>query len=299
MVVNRKNRAASTRNKLAPGAARTANQAPLPVDESPTAESAKSKAEVSDDASTDAIVSSELVVNPADNPADEPADTPATATLSIELPISVIIDVIDIDVIDVIDEPTIVLAVDTSSVEMIDDPIEATIEPTDKPPESPSIPRNKSKASSNKSVQNTKGDKIMTQDAAKSSPVVSKKESAMAVTGSALPVRPVTPNAVKFVGMFSSAGDRPIGASNLVVFGTYMNGRPIEASNLKLFEMLPGDRPVFSDELHYVPGTADGGRPIMISPDGLMNAGDAMGSRPTYTNDTVDPNPAALMGYLD
>jgi hypothetical protein len=292
MVVNRKNRAASTRNKLAPGAARTANQAPLPVDESPTAESAESKAEVGDDASTDAIVSSELVVNPTDTPADELADTPSTATLSIELPISVIIDVID--------EPTIVLAVDTPTVEMIDDPIEATIiEPTDKPPESPSIPRNKSKVSSNKSVQHTKGDKNMTQDAAKSSPVVAKKESAMAVTGSALPVRPVTPNAVKFVGMFSSAGDRPIGASGLVIFGTYLNGRPIEASSLKLFEMLPGDRPVFSDEVHYVPGTADGGRPIMISPDGLMNAGEMMGSRPTYSNDIVDPNPATLMGYLD
>jgi hypothetical protein len=288
MVVNRKNRAASTRNKLAPGAARTANQAPLPADESPTAESAESKAEVGDDASTDAIVSTELVVNPT----DEPADNPAIATLSIELPISVIIDVID--------EPTIVLAVETSAVEMIVvDPIEVTIEPTDKPPESPSIPRNKSKVSSNKSVQHTKGDKNMTQDAAKSSPVVAKKESAMAVTGSALPVRPVTPNAVKFVGMFSSAGDRPIGASNLVIFGTYLNGRPIEASSLKLFEMLPGDRPVFSDEVHYVPGTADGGRPIMISPDGLMNAGEMMGSRPTYSNDIVDPNPATLMGYLD
>lgn len=287
MVVNRKNRAASTRNKLAPGAARTANQAPLPVDESQTAQSAESKVEGGDDVSTDAIVSTELVVNPA----DEPADNPATATSSIELPISVTLDGID--------EPTLVLAGETSDVEKIVDPIEATLEPADKLPESPSIPRNKSKVSSNKSVQHTKGDKNMTQDAAKSSPVVAKKESAIAVTGSALPVRPVTPNAVKFVGMFSSAGDRPIGASGLVVFGTYMNGRPIEASSLKLFEMLPGDRPVFADEVHYVPGTADGGRPVMISPDGLMNAGEMMGSRPTFSNDTVDPNSATLMGYLD
>ena len=287
MVVNRKNRAASTRNKLAPGAARTANQAPLPVDESQTAQSAESKVEGGDDVSTDAIVSTELVVNPA----DEPADNPATATSSIELPISVTLDGID--------EPTLVLAGETSDVEKIVDPIEATLEPADKLPESPSIPRNKSKVSTNKSVQHTKGDKNMTQDAAKSSPVVAKKESAIAVTGSALPVRPVTPNAVKFVGMFSSAGDRPIGASGLVVFGTYMNGRPIEASSLKLFEMLPGDRPVFADEVHYVPGTADGGRPVMISPDGLMNAGEMMGSRPTFSNDTVDPNSATLMGYLD
>ncbi len=287
MVVNRKNRAASTRNKLAPGAARTANQAPLPVDESQTAQSAESKVEEGDDVSTDAIVSTELVVNPA----DEPADNPAIATSSIELPISVTLDGID--------EPKLVLAGETSDVEKIVDPIEATIEPADKLPESPSIPRNKSKVSTNKSVQHTKGDKIMTQDAAKSSPVVAKKENAIAVTGSALPVRPVTPNAVKFVGMFSSAGDRPIGASGLVVFGTYMNGRPIEASSLKLFEMLPGDRPVFADEVHYVPGTADGGRPVMISPDGLMNAGEMMGSRPTFSNDTVDPNSATLMGYLD
>ena len=287
MVVNRKNRATSTRNKLAPGAARTANQAPLPVDESLTAESAECKVEVGDDASTDAIVNAELVVKPT----DEATDEPAIATLSIEPPISVIIDVID--------EPTIVLAVETSTIEIIVDPIEATIEPADKPPESPSTPRNKSKVSSNKSVQHTKGDKIMTQDAAKSSPVVAKKESAIAVTGSALPVRPVTPNVIDFVGMISCAGDRPIGASGLVIFGTYLNGRPIEASSLKLFEMLPGDRPVFSDEVDYVPGTADGGRPIMISPDGLMNAGEMMGSRPTFTNDIVDPNPATLMGYLD
>lgn len=287
MVVNRKNRAASTRNKLAPGAARTADQVSLPVDESLSDQSAESKIEGGDDPSTDAIVSTELVVNPT----AEPADNPALATLSIGLPISVTVDGID--------EPTIVLAGDTSDVERIVDPIEVTIESADRLPESPSTPRNKSKVSSNKSVQHIKGDKIMTQDAAKSSPVVAKEENAIAVTGSALPVRPVTPNAINFVGMFSSAGDRPIGASGLVVFGTYMNGRPIEASSLKLFEMLPGDRPVFADEVHYVPGTADGGRPVMISPNGLMNAGEMMGSRPTFSNDTVDPNSATLMGYLD
>lgn len=288
MVVNRKNRTTSTRNKLAPGAARTANQAPLPVDESLITESAESMAEVGDHASADAIVSPELVVKPTDETLDTPLDEPAIVTLSIEPQISVIID-----------EPTTLLAIETPAIEMIVDPIEATIEPEGKSPESPSTARNKSKVSSNKSVQHTKGDKIMTQDAAKSSPVVAKKESAIAVTGSALPVRPVTPNVIDFVGMISCAGDRPIGASGLVIFGTYLNGRPIEASSLKLFEMLPGDRPVFSDEVHYVPGTADGGRPIMISPDGLMNAGEMMGSRPTFSNDIVDPNPATLMGYLD
>ena len=293
MVVNRKNRTTSTRNKLAPGAARTANQAPLPVDESLAVESAESTVGVGDDASADAIVLAELVVKPTDETVDTSIDElaivePVIVTLSIEPPTSVIID-----------ESTIVLAVETPAIEMIVDPIEATIEPGDKPPESPSTARNKSKVSSNKSVQPTKGDKIMTQDAAKSSPVVAKKESAIAVTGSALPVRPVTPNALNFVGMISSAGDRPIGASTVVVFSTYLNGRPIEASSLKLFEMLPGDRPVFANEVSYVPGTADGGRPIMISPAGLMNAGEVMGTRPIFSNDIVDPDSASLMGYLD
>ncbi len=282
MVVNRKNRTTSTRNKLAPGAARTANQAPLP-DESLTVEST-----AEEDASVDAIVSAELVVKPTDEALDMPLDEPERGTLSIEPPISVIID-----------EPTSVLAVETPAIEVIDDPMEATSELADKPPESPSTARNKSKVSINKSVPPTKGDKIMTQDAAKSSPAVAEKESAIAVTGSALPVRPVTPNALNFVGMISSAGDRPIGASTVVVFSTYLNGRPIEASSLKLFEMLPGDRPVFANEVSYVEGTADGGRPIMISPAGLMNAGEAMGSRPIFSNDIVDPDSASLMGYLD
>lgn len=288
MVVNRKNRTTSTRNKLAPGAARTANQASLPVDESLAVESAESTVGVGVDASADAIVPAELVVKPTDKTVDTSLDEPAIVELSIEPPVSVIID-----------EPTIVPAVETPSIEMIVDPIEVTIEPADKPSESPSTARNKSKVSTAKSVQPIKGDKIMTQDAAKSSPAVAKKESAIAITGSALPVRPVTPNAMNFVGMISSAGDRPIGASTVVVFGTYLNGRPIEASSLKLFEMLPGDRPVFSDEVNYVPGTADGGRPIMISPAGLMNAGEVMGSRPIFSNDIVDPNSATLMGYLD
>ena len=237
MVVNRKNRTPSTRKKLAPGAARTVNQAPLPADES-------------------------LVV-------------------------------------EFMDEPTIVPAVEIPTIEMIVNPIEATTNLSEKSSDSPSTARNKSKVSSNKSVQPTKGDKIMTQDAAKSSPVVAKKESAIALTGSALPIRPVTPNALNFVGMISSAGDRPIGASTVVIFGTYLNGRPIEASSLKLFEMLPGDRPVFANEVSYVAGTADGGRPIMISPAGLMNAGEVMGSRPIFSNDIVDPDSASLMGYLD
>ncbi len=278
MVVNRKTRKPSTRNKLASDVAQTASQSPLPIDESLTVETAESKVETGGDRSiADTIVIGELVI--------QPIDDPTIVTFKVEPPPPAIIDEID--------KP-----MSLSVVERVDDPIEATIKPTDKPSETLSTSRNKSKVSSNKSVQPTKGDKIMTQDA-KSSTVVAKKESAIAVTGSALHARPVTPNALNFVGMISSAGDRPIGASTMVIFGTYLNGRPIEASSLKLFEMLPGDRPVFFDEVSYVPGTADGGRPVMISPAGLMNAGEMMGSRPTFSNDIVDPNPAILMGYLD
>ena len=294
MVANRKNRTTSSRNKIAPGAARTANQAPLPVDESLTVESTESQVD-NDRPSTDAVIVAESIVQPTDQSV-QPIVEPTIVTLSIEPPISVIIN-----------EP--MTAVDMPIVEPI---VEAVVEPIieaaivdedkvheDKPSAIPSTSRNKSKVSTAKSVQRNKGDKIMTQDAAKSSPVVAKKESAISVTGSALPVRPVTPNALNFVGMISSAGNRPIGASTVVVFSTYLNGRPIEASSLKLFEMLPGDRPVFANEVSYVPGTADGGRPIMISPAGLMNAGEVMGTRPIFSNDIVDPDSASLMGYLD
>ena len=282
MVANRKNKTTSSRNKIAPGAARTANQAPLPVDESLTVESAESQ----------------VHIQPTDTSAVEPTVESTIVTLDIEPPIAVIIN----EPMIVVDMPVVEPIVEAVIEPIVESIIEATIVSEDKvdedtPSAIPSTPRNKSKVSTAKSVQRTKGDKIMTQDAAK--PVVAKKESAIAVTGSALPVRPVTPNAMNFVGMISSAGDRPIGASTVVVFSTYLNGRPIEASSLKLFEMLPGDRPVFANEVSYVAGTADGGRPIMISPVGLMNAGEAMGTRPIFSNDIVDPDSASLMGYLD
>lgn len=163
-----------------------------------------------------------------------------------------------------------------------------------------STPRSKSKVSNPKSsVQRPKGDKTMTQETEKSAPLATKKETAIAKTGSALPVRPVTPGELTVVGMISSAGERPIGAATMAVFGTYLNGRPIEASSLKLFEILPGDRPVFSTEIAYVPGTPLGGRPIMISPAGLLGAEEVMGNRPIFSNDIVDPDSASLMGYLD
>lgn len=139
----------------------------------------------------------------------------------------------------------------------------------------------------------------MTQETEKSAPLATKKESAIAATGSALPVRPVMPSELEVIGMISSAGERPIGAATMAIFGTYLNGRPIEASSLKLFEILPGDRPVFSSEVTYLPGTPVGGRPIMVSPAGLLGAEEVMGNRPIFRNDIVDPDSASLMGYLD
>jgi hypothetical protein len=102
------------------------------------------------------------------------------------------------------------------------------------------------------------------------------------------------------VGMIYSAGERPIGASAMNVFGTILNGRPIEASSVKLFDILPGDRPVFADAITYVAGGAPGGRPVMVSPAGMLNAGVIMGYRPIFSNDDAsDPNGEQLMGYLD
>jgi hypothetical protein len=103
-----------------------------------------------------------------------------------------------------------------------------------------------------------------------------------------------------FVGAIYSAGERPIGASSMHVFGTILNGRPIEASSVKLFDILPGDRPVFSNEVSYVTGGLPGGRPVMVSPAGMLNAGVIMGYRPIFSNDDAsDPNGELLMGYLD
>jgi hypothetical protein len=160
-------------------------------------------------------------------------------------------------------------------------------------------PRSKSKVSSPKSVQSPKGDKTMTEATETSAPLAAaKKETAIATTGSALPVRPVMPTDLEVVGRIYSAGERPIAAATVAVFGTYLNGRPIEASSLKLFEILPGDRPIFANDVSYLDGLV-GGRPIMVSPAGLLGAEEVMGSRPIFTNDIVDPEPATLMGYLD
>ena len=105
---------------------------------------------------------------------------------------------------------------------------------------------------------------------------------------------------LKAVTMFYSAGERPIAASDMQVFGTILNGRPIEASSLKVFDILPGDRPVFANEVSYMTVGLPQDRPVLVSPPGMMHAQTLMGGRPIFSNDDVtDPQGEMLMGYLD
>jgi hypothetical protein len=294
MASSRKNRVASPRNKAGIGAARAASQARSLPDEavidppvSTGTDDAIETATVFTDAESKPIVESPIAENPIVE-ASAPEDI-----LEAEITTSVGLESNQIS------EATVISEIVLQGIAVV------TPEPAAPPQEAPqkstatSTPRNKSKVSNPKSsVQRPKGDKTMTQETEKSAPLATKKETAIAKTGSALPVRPVTPSELTVVGMISSAGERPIGAATMAVFGTYLNGRPIEASSLKLFEILPGDRPVFATEIAYVPGTPLGGRPIMVSPAGLLGAEEVMGNRPIFSNE-VDPDSASLMGYLD
>jgi hypothetical protein len=109
--------------------------------------------------------------------------------------------------------------------------------------------------------------------------------------------RPVMPSDLEVVGMMTVAGDRPVVASHLELFGSFLNGRPIEASHEKIFEML-GDRPVFESAIKMVDdGGMAGGRPIMASNPDLLEASLLPGGRPIASNDIDDAT--TLMGYLD
>ncbi|MEB3293958.1 MAG: hypothetical protein VKJ24_12435 [Synechococcales bacterium] len=112
--------------------------------------------------------------------------------------------------------------------------------------------------------------------------------------------RPVMPSEVQIVGTIMSAGERPIATSSMEVFGTFFNGRPIASSSLRLADMLPGDRPIFYSDVQMLAGDAGlpGNRPIMVSPAGMLSAALLPGNRPIFSNQ-IDPEPAALMGYLD
>ncbi len=112
--------------------------------------------------------------------------------------------------------------------------------------------------------------------------------------------RPVMPSDIKIADTITVAGVRPIAASDIQVYASYLNGRPISASSLKVQEMLPGDRPIFVSDFHAVEGMMlPGDRPVMVSDPQLLQASMLPGNRPIASNDIIDPEPAALMGYLD
>jgi hypothetical protein len=309
MASSRKNRAASPRAKAGVGAARAASQArSLPDEDVVVAPvSIEADATIVPDAIPEvtvpeATVSSEVTVSEAAVSSEVTAPEAVIPEAVTESVVESIIEIVtDFEPALLVDEVSSIGEVSIPE-EIIEAEIEISAPISEEIPAKAAVttPRNKSKVSNPKSsVQRPKGDKTMTQETEKSAPLATKKETAIAKTGSALPVRPVTPSELTVVGMISSAGERPIGAATMAVFGTYLNGRPIEASSLKLFEILPGDRPVFSTEIAYVPGTPFGGRPIMVSPAGLLGAEEVMGSRPIFSNDIVDPDSASLMGYLD
>ncbi len=159
--------------------------------------------------------------------------------------------------------------------------LEAEVLPTEPVMTEPVVAKATPAKTNPKVTQKSKGASAMTEAETPKTSAIAKADSGM-------------------VGMIYSAGERPIGASSMTVFGTILNGRPIEASSVKLFDILPGDRPVFADAITYVAGGAPGGRPVMVSPAGMLNAGVIMGYRPIFSNDDAsDPNGELLMGYLD
>jgi hypothetical protein len=128
----------------------------------------------------------------------------------------------------------------------------------------------------------------------------SQKDGALQLRHSSLTVsdRPVMPSEIEIVDTISEAGIRPIVASDLQIYASYLNGRPVAASNLKVAEMLPGDRPVFASDLKIVDaGLLPGDRPIMASDPHLLEASLLPGNRPIASNEIDDPT--SLMGFID
>lgn len=111
---------------------------------------------------------------------------------------------------------------------------------------------------------------------------------------------PVMSDDIEIMGTMTIAGVRPVAASHLDLVGSFSNGRPISASHLKVERMLPGNRPIFASELTFVEEVDYlGYRPILASSPALMQSSTLPGNRPIASNNVIDPDPTALMGYLD
>lgn len=113
------------------------------------------------------------------------------------------------------------------------------------------------------------------------------------------PEQPVDHGAIEIAEMFSSAGDRPIAASHLDIYGTILNNRPILASHIKVLDTTPvGGRPIFASDIVVRDDLSlPGGRPIFASDPKLLEASLLPGGRPIAPNDTDDSE--LLMGYID
>jgi hypothetical protein len=110
--------------------------------------------------------------------------------------------------------------------------------------------------------------------------------------------RPIMASAVEVIGTLQMAGERPVMASTMTVFDTFLNGRPIQASDLKIYDGLPGGSAIFMSDFHAVEGLdLPGGRPVMASPSGLVGTNRQLGDRPIFANNTDDAY--ELMGFID
>lgn len=111
--------------------------------------------------------------------------------------------------------------------------------------------------------------------------------------------RPVMPDSMEIADTYSVAGDRPIAASHMHVFGTILNNRPIMASDIRVLDVTAvGGRPVFASDIVVRDDlTLPGGRPIVASDPRLLDATLLPGGRPIASNEIDDPE--VLMGYLD
>jgi hypothetical protein len=110
--------------------------------------------------------------------------------------------------------------------------------------------------------------------------------------------RPVMASEVEVIGTLQMAGERPVAASPMGIFGTYLNGRPIQSSDLKIYDGLPGGSAIFLSDFHAVEGLdLPGGRPVMASPSGLLGSDRHFGDRPIFANEADDA--AELMGFID
>lgn len=112
--------------------------------------------------------------------------------------------------------------------------------------------------------------------------------------------RPVMPSDVEVRETMMVAGVRPIAASSIQIYGTYLNNRPIMSSSIRVYDQLPGDRPIFYSDFKFVEGKMlPGDRPIMASDARLLEGSMLPGNRPIAPNNIIDEDPPALMGYLD